>query len=352
MKITKEFKLIECQGSPYEIGRQWGEGCKEHILKISENISSGMALYYKASKEEVIAHAMKYFPMVKAFDPYLVEIMKGQADATGLSLEEIFTQKCFNEMMFHYNNISSGLCTSFAARGKATLDGKNILAQNIDFLPETPIDLLKVHHENGLQQFILSFSNSSEIVLSSAGLGMCANATLGKNYAFNIPIGCYMPKVMRAENIHDALAILKQVARGIGYYHLVDRRGNMFGIESIYNDFEVISPERDILFHSNHYLTERFREEDNAPQLQPDSYHRSDRIQNLLNQNYGNIDVEIAKKILRDHDKIPYSICRHIDPSISISSVTLASFIMLPEEGTIYIASGNPCECEYTRYKF
>ena len=354
MKNDKEFKIIECQGTPYEIGWQWGEGCKESILKVSENICNSMTSYYQASKEEVISNAMKFFPAVQKFDPYLVEIMRGQADATRLSLEEIFTQKCFNELTFSYNNISglSGLCTSFAATGKATQDGKTILGQNIDFLPEAPIDLLKVHHANGIQQFILSFSNSSEFIFSSVGIGMCANATIGKNYSFNIPVGCYLPRVMREKNIHDAMDVLKQVARGLGYYHLADKDGNMLGIESIHNDFELLYPERDMMLHSNHYLTERFKGEDTAPQLQPDSYHRLDRIHSLVDQYYGHINIEIIKKILADHDQNPYSICRHIDSTVPISSTTLASFIMMPEEGTIYIAAGNPCEYEYVRYEF
>lgn len=351
MKNAKEFKLIECKGTAYEIGHQWGEGCKESILKISENIRSGMALFYKASKEEVISKAMKFFPAVQKFDPYLVEIMRGQADATGLSFEEIFTQKCFNELTFCYNNIS-GLCTSFAATGKATQDGKTILGQNIDFIPETPIDLLKIHHDNGLQQFILSFSNSSEFIFSSAGIGMCANATIGKNYTFNIPVGCYLPRVMREKNIHDAMDILKQVAHGLGYYHLADIKGNMSGIESIHNDFELLYPERDMMLHSNHYITERFKEEDTASELQPDSYYRLDRIRSLMGEHYGNINIEIVKKILADHEQNPNSICRHVNPTVPISSSTLASFIMVPEEGAIYIAAGNPCEYEYVRYEF
>ncbi|AJG99433.1 hypothetical protein LF65_02863 [Clostridium beijerinckii] len=354
MKNGKEFKIIECQGTPYEIGQQWGEGCKKNILKVSENIFNSMMLYYRASKEEVISNAMKFFNAVQKFDPYLIEIMRGQADATGLSLEEIFTQKCFNELTFQYNNVSglSGLCTSFAATGKATQDGKTILGQNIDFLPETPIDLLKIHHANGIKQFVLSFSNSSEFIFSSAGIGMCANATIGKNYSFNIPVGCYLPKVMREKSIHDAVDILKQVARGLGYYHLADINGQILGIESIYNDFEILYPERDIMLHSNHYITERFKEQDTAPELQPDSYHRLDRIRSLIDKHYGHINIEIIKKILIDHDQNPNSICRHIDHKVPISSKTLASFIMLPEEGTIYIAAGNPCEYEYVRYKF
>ncbi len=209
MKRVKEFKVIECRGTAYEIGRQWGEGCKESILKVSENIFNIMNLMYQSPREEVISRAMKLFPLVQKFDPYLLEIMKGQADTTGLSLEEIFTQKCMNELMFQYNNLA-GLCTSFAATGKATQDGKTILEQNIDFFPETPIDLLKVYHSDGPVQFILSFANAGEFTFSSAGFGICANATIGKDYSYNIiPVACYLPKVMRQKNIYDAMDILK-----------------------------------------------------------------------------------------------------------------------------------------------
>lgn len=351
MKTVKEFKLVECRGTPYEIGLQWGEGCKESIFKISENIRNGMMVFYKASKDDVIARAMKLFPLVQEFDPYLVEIMKGQADATGLSFEEIFTQKCTNELTFYYHNMT-GLCTSFAATGKATEDGKTLLGQNIDWLPESPVDLLKIHHDDGPVQFVLSFANSSEFTFSSAGFGMCVNGTIGKDYSVNIPLACYLPRVMRQENIDDALNLLKQVARGLGYYHLADAQGRMFGIESVHNDYEIIHPEKDLLLHSNHYLTERFQKGDTASELQPDSYHRLESIKQFFNQHYGHINPVIAMEILTNHEHHPNSICRHIDPNVPIASATLASYIVIPEEGAIYIACGNPCEYEYVRYEF
>jgi isopenicillin-N N-acyltransferase-like protein len=157
---------------------------------------------------------------------------------------------------------------------------------------------------------------------------------------------------MRQKNIEDSLAILKQVARGLGYYHLADMNGHISGIESVHDDFEILNPERGLLLHSNHYVTERFEAVDTAPELQPDSYQRLDRIQSFMNQHYGNINVDIAMEILADHDHHPNSICRHVDTTVPVSSETLASFIMVPEEQSIYIAAGHPCECEYVRYEF
>lgn len=360
MKETLEFKLVECSGSAYEIGRQWGEGCRESIYQISENSFRNLESMYRAKKEDLMAMALKFLPRIQDFDPYLIDIMQGQADATGLSFAEILTQRCMNELLFYYNHIT-GLCTAFAATGRATVGGQTLMGQNIDWAPEAVIDFLKVHHKGGPDQYILSFCNSSEYTFSSAGYGICALATVGRNYAFNLPLGCYMPRVMRQKNIHEAVELLKQTARGLGYYQLADANGVILGFESTYNDYEIILPEDDLMLHSNHYLTERFKDDDMmsllaetgylSPIMATESFQRYDRIRSLMYQDYGRITLPTAMQVLADHEHHPFSICRH-DETGSYPSTTLASFIMVPTEGTIYIASGHPCEHEYVRYAF
>lgn len=351
MKNAKQLKVIECRGTPYEIGQQWGEACRDSILQGLENSLMGMTLLYNASREEVTSKAMRFLPLVQDFDPYLLEIMRGQAQGAGIKFEEVFTQKCSFELSFYYNNLPS-MCTSFAAAGTATENGQTLLGQTIDWFPGTPIDLLKIHHSDGLVQFVLSLANSSEYTFSSAGMGICANATVAQDYSFNLPLGCYMPKVMRQRNVQDGIEILKQAAHGLGYYHLADASEEIMGIESIHNDFEIIHPKNGLLLHSNHYITERFKKGDMAPVIMPDSYHRLNRITTLADQHYGKINLEIAMEILSDHDSYPKSICSHVDPQSQFPSETLASYIMVPGEGAIYVAYGNPCEQDYVRYSF
>lgn len=352
MNNAREIKLIECGGTPYEIGLQWGKGCKEHILKTTRNSLEGMISFLNLSKEQVVSMAMEHYPQIEKFDPYLVEIMRGQADGVGLPFEEIVTQKCMNDFTGMAMTGLSTLCTAFSATGAATEGGKTLMGQNIDFVPEATIDFLKINHNDGLVQYILSFNNWTEYTFSSTGFGICINATFAKEHKFTLPVSGYLPKVMRQKSIDKALDLLKQVTRGVGCYHLADASGKMFGIESTHDDFQVIEPRRDILLHSNHYLTERFKERDTAAGIQPDSYERMDTITALIAQHYGHITPEIAMEILADHDHYPNSICRHIDETVPVSSATLASFIMVPEEGAIYIVLGNPCENDFVRYEF
>lgn len=361
MKTAKEFKLVECSGTAYEIGMQWGEGCRESFYQTSENNFKNLELIHQAKKDEVMTLGMRFLPLIQDFDPYLVDIMKGQAAATGLSFAEIVTHRCIFELSFYYPAIRS-LCTGFAATGQATANGQTLLGQNIDWAPGTPIDFLKVHHNGGPDQYILSFSNSSEYALSSAGFGICALATFGKSYAYNLPLACYMPRVMRQNNIHDAMDLFKKVARGLGYYHLADASGNLIGIESTCNDYEVIQPVDDLMFHSNHYLTERFQADDLMdvldemgmlpPALVGESQKRYVRMRDLMYKDYGRITPQTAMAVLADHEEnYPFSICRH-DDSSPYPSVTQASFVMVPAEGTIYVACEHPCQHEYVRYTF
>lgn len=356
MKADKQFKVIECSGTPYEIGCQWGEASKENILGSLGQCFKLINHLHQAPREKVIENAMKYLAVVKDFDPYLIDILKGQADGAGISFEEVFTLRCTFELFMYYNQIAS-LCTSFAATGTATKDGKTILGQNLDWFTGTPIDLIRITHANGVKQLSL-FLWGIEVTLSSAGFGIAANGTWSppKEYTLNIPFGCYLPKVMRQENMDDAMEILKSVARGLEYYHLADTMGNLIGIESSQDDFEILHPQRNILVHSNHYLTQRFKKGDMASQIIPDSFQRVERIQKLMDTHYGEITPDLMMEILSDHENFPNSICRHPDENLPpeqklFSSETLTSFVMIPEDRTIFIAYGNPCKYEYVKYQ-
>ncbi len=354
MKKVNKFKVVECSGSPYEIGFQWGEGCKENILQALQMTIGGLSMGYQASKDDILANAMKFHARAKDFDPDLMEILRGQADAVGVSFEEIFALKCGFDLGANFGQLS-GLCTSFAVTGEATADGKTILGQNVDWFPGTPMDLVKITYPNGLVQLSLVLWGIVEYSMSTAGFGMNANGTWAapNGFRLNMPIGCYLPKAMRQKSLNDAMNILRNNARGMGYYHLASKTGELMGIESVWDDFEIISPENNTLAHANHYLTERFKAVDMVNVIIPDSLNRVERMKTLLADNYGKITSYVMMEVLADHSNLPNAICRHVDESKPpmFHSETLASFIMVPEDGIMYVAHGTPCCTEFVEYK-
>jgi hypothetical protein len=85
----------------------------------------------------------------------------------------------------------------------------------------------------------------------------------------------------------------------------------------------------------------------------PSSYYRYIRLEQLLYQNKGKIDMEVMKKIDQDHLDLsigeikpsPNTICRHDGPD------TTSSILCGVTKGIVYIAKGYPCEGNYSKYK-
>ena len=353
MKKQKQFNVIECFGSPYEIGLQMGVECRDNIVKALQMTIGGLSWVNNVGKPDIIANAMKFFPRVKDFNPELIDQLRGMAEGAKISFEEAITFQCGYDLGGYYNQLSS-MCTSFAVTGEATENGQTILGQTIDWFPGCPMDLVRTVHLDGLRQLKLVLWGVAEYTLNSTGFGMCANGTWGavEKYMFNTPMGFYLHKAMRQNTLEDAMEILRANARGLGYFHLASSEKKMVGIESIQDDFEMILPTNGILVHSNNYLTERFKSSDMASIIIPDSPDRVERIRALINDHYGYITPELMMMLMTDHDKYPCSICRHVDPSKppEAASETLAAYVMIPEDGVIYIARGNPCQYSFGKY--
>lgn len=132
-------------------------------------------------------------------------------------------------------------------------------------------------------------------------------------HKLNISIGCYLPKLLRQQTIGDALGVLCQASRSILYYKSWQFRRRHRRIWEHIHDLNVMQPKRDMLVHSNHYVTERFKKGDWCGQSNPDSYIRVQRIRRLMELNYGQLTPKLMMEILADHNNYPNSICRHVD---------------------------------------
>ena len=238
MKKEMRLNVVECGGAPYEIGRQWGEGCRASLRKSLSMLYAGLERGpFRAGRGKVWDAALTFMAAVRNFDPYNFEVLRGQAEGAGMVLEEALALQCSLEIAFNYGKIM-GLCTSFAAAGTATRDGKAILGQNVDWHPEATLDLLRVHHDSGIREFVLCLAGNPWYHLNSAGIGNCANLTLGPlgDMKQQVPFSFCISRVMRQPRIGFALGILRRQTRGLAYVHLADAAGGMTGIEAVADD--------------------------------------------------------------------------------------------------------------------
>jgi isopenicillin-N N-acyltransferase-like protein len=345
--------MIECSGSEYEIGRQYGEAAARSLrTSLSFMKSSLMHMPYQADINTVLGAARKYLDNVRAFDPGAVDRVRGMADGARISFDEVFALECYTELFVNFPGLT-GMCTSFAARGPATKDGGTIIGQNVDWHPDTPLDLVRISRKDGTRMLGLFLAGYGCYYLTSNGMGNCANLTLCPlgPVTMHVPFAFYLYKAMSCSTVGQAMDVLAASARGIGYFHIADGKGKMFGIESVYDDYHIMEPVEGILVHGNHYETEKYRKTDGALVYIQDSFGRTGQLRKRMTEMHGSITPEIMTELLTDHAGLPNSVCRHIDATKpGFESISKASFIMIPAEGRMLISYGPPCENEYVEY--
>ena len=93
------------------------------------------------------------------------------------------------------------------------------------------------------------------------------------------------------------------------------------------------------------------------PSEYPPSALRAERTYELLNNSYGNITLDVCKKISRDHGggfdpngKDPGDICRH--PYKDNPKVTAFAWIIQPKDLTVYWTHGSPCRSIFWKHDF
>jgi len=195
MKKAKALKVIKCQGIDYEIGQQYAEACREDFSRIIEEVYA-LSQQYKINKEQIIANINEFLPLVENFDPQTVDFIKGMPKSSNIGFEEALMLRATLELMFIYAGKIPGLCTSFAATGKAVKSGKNLLDQNFEAFDNIPFVLLRIKRADGIDQLCLAYGGIFECGLNSLGIGIGMNATLpyhNVSYEINIPLGCYLP---------------------------------------------------------------------------------------------------------------------------------------------------------------
>jgi isopenicillin-N N-acyltransferase-like protein len=352
MKEHKRFEIVECQGTSYEVGKQYGTACRLNIVKSIDDFIGGIKGIQKASREDILSNARKYYHYMEQFDPEGMEFLKGQAEGSGVTFEEVLALKCRFELGIYYRYITC-LCTSFAATGEATSQGRTIIGQNFDLTVGMTIDLLRIRPKNGPDQLTLIFGGGCELTLNSAGLGMALNVMMSpaSEQALCVPCCSIITKAMRQKRIGDALGIVCASGRSVLNYLFASAEGDIVGVETRPGDFNVYQADKDMLVHSNHYLTDRFKRGDGTFGLmEGDSYIRIHRIQRLMEKHYGELNTDLMMEILSDHHNYPNSICAHFNHEMPRGE-TLSSVIMDPAEGVMYIAFGQPCQHEFEAYR-
>ncbi len=355
---NNSLKLVKLSGRAEERGLQYGEEVKDSINRLVDYLLDLLKKKNGLSRNQVVAYVRKHVPYIELYSEEIAKELKGIAKGSGRMYEEIILESMHEEI----SAFPTSGCTAFAATGKATLNRETYFGQNWDMSMEPDI------YWNGNMPVLRSVkSNSGPDYLAWAYPGQLAGAGLNANgiglswnsvprleIKVGVPTYLIIAEVLRQKTIGDALYSIIRAPRAGCFNFVLGNETEIYDIEATPSDIDIYAPTK-YLAHANHYVSNKFYPKQNiveaASLSKASTFFRQGRMNRLLHDNCGNIDLKACQRFLKDHVNYPNSICCHPDPEISAKEITWDSWVMVPAKRECWIAHGNPCKNEFKKYK-
>jgi isopenicillin-N N-acyltransferase-like protein len=350
--------IFSLKGNPKELGFQHGTRYREMVQKNVHLYFRLFKHYAGLDRHQAISLAGRFIPAILAFDPAILEEMKGISQGAGVEFEEILAINTRTELMYPEQLATGGECTALAVLPEATAEGEMLLGQNWDWKPHLKDSTVLLELEQEERPNVVTLTEAGivgKIGLNSAGLGACLNILKSSIGLVGVPIHVLMRGILNCERMGDAIRKIVSQDRGSTNNCLIaHREGVAMDFEMAPNQWEFIYPDKGILVHTNHFTSDRLKALETNVVQYPDTLLRLGRARQKLMEKEGRLTIENLKDVLRDHFNHPNSICRHPDerdPELEHAQ-TVASIIMNLTRKEVHIASGPPCENEYQTVKF
>jgi hypothetical protein len=287
--------LDEFKGSPHACGVAYGQQFATRIV--------GFCRYMTKPTSKLLGYARRCWPFVERFAPASAQFMRGVAKGARLSLEHV-TLVSLHEEVFRIPH-----CTAFAARGRATVGGKTIVAQNWDW--STPLypwpglvrwsmkgaPSIAAYHYPGM--WICAGVNEAGLALMWTGGG---HFPLIKPRV-GLPTYVLIAEILRLTSVPEALRYLQRVEHaGCFIFFLGDASGATGIVEAVPGKTETVNSQ-DVLSRANHYLCPdilRCGKQKRPTRSPSTTRQRLRRVDELLAKHDGRISPRVARQILED----------------------------------------------------
>ena len=346
-------KYYEFEGSFREMGRQYGEACRNEIsynlnrwYEVCSVTNPGM------TAEEFSARSVIFEEPVKNCCPEAYEMILGISEGSGLPVQDIIFINSGYEMGMELEGYAAG-CTSFAAAGRTTADNKTIVGQNMEWHDGFEVTVMKCRPDNAPAFLALTFAGMlAHFGISEAGFGHFGNGVMCMLQQTGPTDIVITQKIFLQTDLSNAVRCITTAEAAIAVNHLMAHKdGQIIDVESCPGHNGIILPDDDILVHGNHFNTPSMKQycvTEKSPFA--DSFVREYRLKRLMEERKGSITPEVMMELLQDHQGYPKSICRHMGKLPDEGFHTVSSMVAVPEEGKMWATDGNPCENEYVLY--
>lgn len=356
---------LELTGTPHERGVKHGE---EFADEIEKNLEIYLDVFeYKGSdRDTVYEQAEEFVPLIEDENEEYAEEMRGVAEGSGLSIEDITILNARYEVMYsafkeaadEINEDNPDACTAYGIRNSLSDNGHTYVGQNWDWMPGLETFVMDVRRDDGPDHVAMTEAGivGGKIGVNEEGLAMTLNGLVtehdGEN-PFRKPYHVRFREVLDSERMDSAIESMIVKDRACSANVIIGHEsGEMLNLELSPEKANYLYPENGLLIHTNH-VEDTSSMDSEFEKLIPDTLCRAPRLRRLLTEGKDEITEEDIREALQDHFGYPNSICRH--PNEEDEELdqleTGGSFIMDLNERRLLGTNGPPCEHEYIEFQ-
>jgi predicted choloylglycine hydrolase len=326
------MRQVKIAGSYYELGLQYGQILAENKLSQwwQQPTASALALAKKCERE-IAVHA-----------PGLLEEIRGIADGCGSEYDLALAN-----MVLGYWELSA--CNVIAVSGKQCRHGKTIFARNHDWLDEDQewVTCFRTHARTGLPHIGFGFAdlgrcggvNQAGLAISSASIWYLNKPKPGLR--FHLATRWILDTCADTRSAVDFLQRIPH--REAIAFLIADKEGWIARVEAAPEGVEVALTEDGMLAAINMIQTEGMQHLERIAEEGHIVYRHKERITAWYDDHKGQIDLDAAKQLCRDHES---GLCDHGEARAEPFG-TIYSWVAELGTGEIHVAHGRPCENDY-----
>ncbi|MCI8887288.1 MAG: hypothetical protein HFG70_04300 [Hungatella sp.] len=357
-EIEDKIPVVRARGTNYEIGFAHGSQAKKQVNITLANLKESVQNTVGLGWDTCVKIAGAFMPVIKKKVPEYLEEIRGIAEGSGNSFEDIFTLNCRTELGGQFAcefgiNMErvrelTGDCSVIGITQSRTAGNTNLYSQNWDSSSsQIPTLIYMIVHQNDKPS--IAWTGEAGLLCRMGGMNNCGIGLGGNTLSTNAPIDFEgMPlqfayrRIMDQKTFADAVeaAVDSHVASNINLL-VVGPEGEMVNIEVEYKGCKILNKKNGVISHANIYKHPKLPTAPYREKEYPKGVLRSFRLDTLVEELKGDeLGVEDIKRIMTDHKNYPAgSICRHGE-----AVVTVFSAINDLNNLEMHLAIGNPCK--------
>ena len=360
------IREVSFSGSGFELGLQHGRLLKSEIGEVVKKMKQNIEANLSRDAEQVLSDFHSYANFnesIKRYTPDLYEEVRGIAQGSGQSFNDIMTLNLLDEFWVYLNAMENHHCSGM---GVPSINGSaGYIAQNMDIEKYTDGHqiVMRLAKTNARpEQLILTHPGLIALNgMNEAGIGVCVNTLMQlKASSSGLPVAFIVRRIVNSTSKSDLLSFINTIPHASGQNYIVGIKGEVYDFEASANKVVRFDPKNAnaTVYHTNHPIVNddlkpwfaAYNPKLEEKPVSSNSFIRLASVEKRISQ-APSINDSLIKETLRSKDDLNNPVCRAIGGEGN--AFTFASVIMtLTGNPYMQITKGSPDASEYLKIVF